>query len=540
MNRGFFAMAALLLCLAGCSTSPGAGPDAGPDRVTELSTPDLSDALPGELPDLAVSDLADLRAPDLSDADDLAPELLSETMEELAPEVETDVVEPLPPYVPNGFVGTDGRHFRDEVGRVLLLHGVNVSNVSKSAPFFPQWLTEDHVQMLADRGLNVVRFLIIWEAIEPEKGVFDQAYLDMVEEKVAWFTSRGIYVLVDMHQDLWGPKFTGDGAPLWATLDHGLPFDPPPGHWFMKYGEPAVKQAFQSFWDNEEGIRDHFVMAWQEVAKRFADNPMVIGYDLINEPYIGNWEVTQIPQFEAEVLTPFYALVAAGIRELDGNHIIFVEPTASKGLGIKGGIGPIGDDKVAYAAHYYHPTMDMLSSYSDKKENMLKVFTQIRDEGWAMGGPTFLGEFGFFLGFGGYELYAQHQFEVMEELGMSWTAWSFDRGTCFLCLLDPDGNPNWALEAITQARPRRIAGRLVSWHWDAASLTMTLAFDPEGFGGGETVIATPALLFPDGPTVSCTRPDGTECEAQLDPALHRVVVSTTPEDAGPHLVTIAP
>jgi len=226
-----------------------------------------------------------------------------------------DLVEgpgPLPDYQPTGFVGTDGVVFRDETGRMLLLRGVNVSNGSKGPPFFPAWLTQGHFQMLADRGLNVIRFLVIWEAIEPEEGVFDQDYLDMVEQRVQWATDAGLYVLIDMHQDIWGPKFGGDGAPEWATLDHGLPFDPKPGMWFFKYGEPAVCQAFQSFWDNEQGIQDHFIMAWQEVATRFADNPAVVGYDIINEPWFGNYDLLDPEGFESDVLTPFYQAVTEG------------------------------------------------------------------------------------------------------------------------------------------------------------------------------------------------------------------------------------
>jgi endoglycosylceramidase len=451
-----------------------------------------------------------------------------------------EVMEPLPPYEPTEFVGTDGRNFRDAEGRVLILHGVNVSNVSKGAPFFPQWLTEEHVQMLADRGLNVVRLLVIWEAIEPAKGEFDQVYLDMIESRVEWFTSRGIYVLVDMHQDLFGPKFGGDGAPLWATLDHGIPFDPPPGDWFLKYGEAAVKQSFQSFWDNEEGIRDHFILAWQEVAKRFADNPMVVGYDIINEPYIGNWEVMQIPQFEAEVLTPFYAIVAQGIREVDENHIIFVEPTASKGLGIKGGIGPIGDDKVAYAAHYYHPTMDMLQFYSDSKENMAELFNQIREEAYAVGGPPFLGEFGFYAGFEGGELYAEHQTEVMEELNFSHSIWSFDRCNNGFCVVGSNMEPLWPLEYVTQTFPQRIAGQLLDWHYERPSRTLEMTFDPKGVESQETVIFVPARNYPIGAVAHCLTTGGTVCAADYQKAASRVVVTLEAGSEGPHKVIVNP
>ena len=33
----------------------------------------------------------------------------------------------------------------------------------------------------------------------------------------------------------------------------------------------------QSFYDNEQGVQDHFILFWEEVAKRFNNNPYVLG-----------------------------------------------------------------------------------------------------------------------------------------------------------------------------------------------------------------------------------------------------------------------
>lgn len=41
--------------------------------------------------------------------------------------------------------------------------------------------------------------------------------------RVRWFRAQGIRVVLDMHQDLWGPATTGNGAPTWATYTDGLP-----------------------------------------------------------------------------------------------------------------------------------------------------------------------------------------------------------------------------------------------------------------------------------------------------------------------------
>lgn len=58
--------------------------------------------------------------------------------------------------------------------------------------------------------------------MEPQPGVYDDAYLGRVKEVVEQAEKYGIYVFLDMHQDLYSVKFI-DGAPVWATLDEGLP-----------------------------------------------------------------------------------------------------------------------------------------------------------------------------------------------------------------------------------------------------------------------------------------------------------------------------
>jgi endoglycosylceramidase len=44
----------------------------------------------------------------------------------------------------------------------------------------------------------------------------------------------------------------------------------------------------QSLYDNEQQIQDHFAQFWAQVAQRFKDNPYVLGYELLNEPWAGD------------------------------------------------------------------------------------------------------------------------------------------------------------------------------------------------------------------------------------------------------------
>ncbi len=111
----------------------------------------------------------------------------------------------------------DGR-FVDPAGRHVILHGVNIGAKHKKTNYVSWHEPADFARMRA-WGFNCVRLLIIWAAIEPECGSYDEDYLRRIDKRIAWAKANGLYVLVDMHQDLWGEKPGGDGAPVWATLD---------------------------------------------------------------------------------------------------------------------------------------------------------------------------------------------------------------------------------------------------------------------------------------------------------------------------------
>ena len=296
------------------------------------------------------------------------------------------------------FIGTKGGWFVDEKGRVLILRGLNVSGSSKSPPFLP-WQSKEDLLWIKEQGFNCVRYLVLWEAIEPEPGRYDETYLEKVAERLDWLREAGLKVILDMHQDLYSRRYGGDGAPEWACLDDKTPFEPLPGvPWFFNYLSPAVVKAFDSFWANRPGpdgvgIQDRFIRMWQHLASRFKDDPNIIGYDLLNEPFYGSYiyrmmgelmeaigqelpdigsemdlkEMISDPQtylvrfrdtirklldsgrlfdlldsasrpaqqFEKECLQPFYDRITAAIREVDPNHIIFYETAGGSMSGTK-------------------------------------------------------------------------------------------------------------------------------------------------------------------------------------------------------------
>jgi len=67
--------------------------------------------------------------------------------------------------------------------------------------------------------MNSIRFLMTWAAIEPQKGVYDDAYLDAVATRIEWAKAANLLVVLDMHDDVYGEGFVkggGDGAPMWT------------------------------------------------------------------------------------------------------------------------------------------------------------------------------------------------------------------------------------------------------------------------------------------------------------------------------------
>ncbi|WP_372631127.1 glycoside hydrolase family 5 protein [Cohnella sp.] len=152
---------------------------------------------------------------------------------------------------------------------------------------------EKKLEVFAKRGFNLIRLGIFWDGVEPEPGVYDDAYFDKVARVVRSAEQHGIYVFLDMHQDLFSAKFI-DGAPEWATLDEGLDHPADNAIWYEAYlKSPAVMKAADNFWANREaadgiGLLDHYEAMWTHIARKFKGYSNMIGFEPMNEPYMGS------------------------------------------------------------------------------------------------------------------------------------------------------------------------------------------------------------------------------------------------------------
>ena len=358
-------------------------------------------------------------------------------------------------------VSVSGTRFIDGNGRQILFNGINLVNKNPDEKYI--YKNSDEIfKKFKLWGYNIVRLGIIWDGLEPDPGVYNEEYLKKIDKQIKYAEENGIYVFLDMHQDLYSVKYS-DGAPEWATLDEGKPHVTG-AIWSDAYLiSPAVQTSWDNFWKNTPasdgvGLQDHYAKAWQHVAERYAGNNTVIGYDMMNEPFLGT-EVQQFmpvffsafadvmqqetgkkytveeiagiysdqnlrykalqllgtkekyskvmdavydlnAKFEKEKLQPFYQKVADAIRKEDKDKILFFNHSYFCNSGVRTALEPVKtadgkpDPLTAYAAHGYDLLVDTKNLENSSDARLEMIFERINESGNRMNVPVLIGEWG--------------------------------------------------------------------------------------------------------------------------------------------------
>ena len=270
----------------------------------------------------------------------------------------------------DGFVGIDGKNFVTPNGQPLHLKGINLGNwlvpegymfkfEKATSPrliytaieqligeqrarvfwntFRETYITRDDIRFIKRLGFNSVRVPLHYRLFvsDSDLDTLDGPGFPLLDRLVAWCRDEGLYVILDMH-----------AAPGGQTGDN---IDDSWGHPFL--------------YDSE---RDQALLIgiWQRLAERYRDEPAVLGYDLLNEPIAHFLDTDYLnPKLE-----PLFKRIAAAIREVDRNHIIFLTG-AQWGTNFDV-LGAPFDDKLAYTFHTYwtEPVQDAIQRYVDFAE----------------------------------------------------------------------------------------------------------------------------------------------------------------------------
>jgi endoglycosylceramidase len=405
-------------------------------------------------------------------------------------------------------LGHKGRWLTDATGRVVNLHGINM--VYKRPPYAPDatGFGDDDAAFLASQGFNAVRVGVIYKAVEPAPGVYDDAYLDRIRATVDTLAAHGIVALLDFHQDMYNERFQGEGWPDWAVMDDGLPAQPASGFPDNYLLMPALQRAFDHFFADDGGLQERYAAAWAHVAARFRDAPNVVGYELLNEPWPGSaWQdcinPTGCPANDGR-LEAFDKRVLSAIRTADPRTLVWAEPFVLFNQGGGTSVGALADPNVGFSFHDYCLTAEQPGSDQACARADDLVFQHALDHVASTGEALLLTEFGATDARSVLGPMVQRADKNM----VSWLEWHYcgcddpttsGPGDKQAIVLDPARPPtganlkNQTLDQLVRPYPQVVAGTPESWAYDAGTFTARWLA-----GRGESEIVLPARDYPSG------------------------------------------
>jgi hypothetical protein len=159
-------------------------------------------------------------------------------------------------------------------------------------------------------------------------------YFDRIIE---WCREENLYVLLDMH--------CGPGGQTGDNIDDS-------------YGYPYLFSSQSS--------QDLLSEIWVRIATKYKSDPILIGYDLLNEP-IAHYFKDDLDVLNHSLFL-IYKRVVADIREVDPDHIIFLN--GSEWAGNFDVFEEIIDDNIVYEFHkYWFPVnQEAIQFYVDFRE----------------------------------------------------------------------------------------------------------------------------------------------------------------------------
>ncbi|MGM0376698.1 MAG: glycoside hydrolase family 5 protein, partial [Bacteroidota bacterium] len=259
-----------------------------------------------------------------------------------------------------GFLHTDGKYIYNGDGEEVILRGIGTGNwmlqegymmqtsdiagtqhefrarleetigEAKTDSFYNAWLqyhfTRTDVDSMKSWGYNSVRVAMHYKWFtppieeEPVEGEISwrQKGFELLDSALKWCADNQMYLILDLH-----------GAPGGQGEDSNISdYDP----------------SKPSLWESDLN-KDKTVALWKKLAERYSEEPWIGGYDLINET---NWT---FPEGNNKPMRELYGRITDAIREVDPNHIIFIEGNAF--ANDFSDLTPPWDDNMVYSFHKY-------------------------------------------------------------------------------------------------------------------------------------------------------------------------------------------
>ncbi|TVZ40714.1 cellulase (glycosyl hydrolase family 5) [Alteromonadaceae bacterium 2753L.S.0a.02] len=292
-------------------------------------------------------------------------------------------------FVISGFVWADtapanfqfhhaqGSQIVDEKGNPVFYRGISFGNrVWQNDRIPTQHHGSQDFARVRDMGMNLVRFYLNYKTFESDTKPY--SYLDdgwqWLDNNIAWARQHGVYLILNMHVPQGGFQSQGRGHDLWR--------------------KPELQQRL--------------IALWRTIAQRYHNEPVIFGYDLVNEPGVIHSK-TEWQQLAQKLVNE--------IRKVDQKHPIIVERVNSINRTWRNdremNFVKVQGDNIIYTFHSYDPyfyTHQRIfwdkamkdrdgGKWPDKsanhtRENLAKIIDEYLAWGKANNVPLYFGEWG--------------------------------------------------------------------------------------------------------------------------------------------------
>ncbi|WP_299291225.1 glycoside hydrolase family 5 protein [uncultured Mucilaginibacter sp.] len=309
------------------------------------------------------------------------------------------------------FITVKGKEIIDANGKPMLIKGTNLGNwmvpegymfkfkdvssprlineaiteaigPDKTKDFWEKYLnsyvTEADIHYLKSTGMNCIRVPFNYRLFTNETylGATDENRgFALLDKLIGWSKKEGLYLILDMHAAPGGQ--TGDNI----ADDYGYPF------------------LFES-----EVSQDLTISIWKKIAARYKNEPIVMGYDLLNEPIAHYFDTAKLNP----LLEPLYKKITSAIRTVDKNHLIFLG--GAQWDGNFSVFGPSFDSKLVYTFHTY---------WTDVKQEVIQKYIDFRNKNNV---PIYIGETG-----ENNDEWIKGFRELLEKNNIGWNYWPYKK-----------------------------------------------------------------------------------------------------------------
>lgn len=232
---------------------------------------------------------------------------------------------------PTGFVQAQGRSIYDGEGNLLTLRGVNLGN----------WFVQECYMSVADVGdydTGLYTTKRAQAAMEDNPNLTEEQIQELYDLYMSTYITEEDFARIadvglnTVRLNFTYMNFTTDGETLREDAFYYLDWAIEMCEKYELYAildlHGAIGSQNQDFHSGDDSQFDLFgneenrrltVELWRTIAERYKDRKIVAGYDLLNEP-------RRAPgKYGGRVTTDFYDEMYQAVREIDENHMIFIE-----------------------------------------------------------------------------------------------------------------------------------------------------------------------------------------------------------------------